>query len=124
MIGDELAQLPHERRVLKLTEVGLDAVLEGHHAPFLEADGRTERELAIGELGQGRTAPQRQTLAEHPLRSEGVVGIEQRRPLVGEHFEAAEVDLLDVDVEPVSRRVRQQHRRVALGIAVRLQGPP
>jgi hypothetical protein len=102
MVGDELRQLPDDRRVPAEGEVGGEPVLDRGEASILESCRGATGELLVRELDQGWPAPQCDRLGETFTRLRRGSGVEQLPTLVGEALEAAEVDLLRVDVEPVA----------------------
>ena len=124
VIGDELAELGDQRGVLLQPEVGIDAVLERDHASLPQADGRTQRELAVGELGQGRTAPQGERGLQRLTCADGVACVEPSGAFVRQDLEPPEVHLVGADVQPVAGRIGHEPRRCVLGVAVRFERTP
>ena len=91
-------------------ELGIHALLEHRQAALLESRDLDLREPRVGELGEGRSAPERERGAERVDRDVRVA-LCQRSPCLGrEAFEALGVDLVVGGLERVARRSRDDAR--------------
>jgi hypothetical protein len=89
-------------------QVGIEPILDGGEPPFLQAVGDADGKGPVGELEERGASPERLALDE---RGAGRLrfALEQRLvALVGEGFEAPEVDAVDRCVEPVAGRLEVQ----------------
>jgi hypothetical protein len=73
-------------------EVGLDAPLEGHEAKLVEAQASGAEDIALRDVGQGFTAPERQCSTERGRSFLGTAVVERARTLRREPLEARQVD--------------------------------
>jgi hypothetical protein len=109
VLGHEGLELGHRLAVAPEREVGVEAELERRETDLLEPDDRGLREALVGDVGERRTAPQRQRLAE-PRRGLGRHAAGEQAPsLVHEPLEAVEVEFVRPDPHDVPRRARRQH---------------
>jgi hypothetical protein len=107
MLGDELLQLADDLGVVPERELGLDTQLERGGAQLLQSrDGRL-RVGRIRDVGERRTAPQRQRRVRVLRRRGGIVG-QCGRGAVQSALEALEVELAALDQQRVAGRARDQ----------------
>ena len=104
----QLLQLADQLAVPAEGQVGVDPVLQGGQPLLLQPDDVPARERLGGEVGEGRSAPQLQRLAQQPGRQGVLAGGQAPAPLGGQPLEAVEVQLARVDPEQVAGRPRQQ----------------
>ncbi len=114
MLGDERLELRHELRRAAGGEVCLDPLLDRRDALFLEPRC-LERKLAIGER---RTAPERQRLAQELGGLRGLALPRLRDELV----EGADVDVALDEVARLARLDRPVAERLAEARDIDLQG--
>ena len=106
----ESVELGHQIRMGAERELGIHALLEHRQAALLESRDLDLREPRVGELGEGRSAPERERGAERVDRDVRVA-LCQRSPCLGrEAFEALGVDLVVGGLERVARRSRDDAR--------------
>ena len=77
VLGDERLQLPRDVGVAAEREVGLDALLQRQDPQLLEAPDLRLREGLVAEVGEHRSAPQREHLAQQRRRLVRAAGAEQ-----------------------------------------------
>ena len=99
---------PVTRRWFPHRQVGLDAVLDGGQAGFLQAGRLGPGGRGVGHLGQGRAAPQPERLPEHLGRLGVVAGGGPLAAPGAERLEPDGVHRLVVDLQPVPRRTGPQ----------------
>ena len=108
MTRDEGLELGDDLVGTSEREVGLDPFLDGGQAELLEAGDLLLRERVEAEVGERRSAPEIQRLAEERRRLVRFAAGE-RRPRPGEkRREAVRVELSVLDPENVARRPGQQ----------------
>jgi hypothetical protein len=74
MLGRELLELGDDKRVLALRQAHVDALFHGGEAQLLQPRDLCLRERLVGDVGQRRSAPQRERVIEPPTRDHGVAG--------------------------------------------------
>ena len=107
MRGDDRLQLDDEIGVPARGKVGLEAHLERDEAALLQARGLAGHERLVREVGEGRTAPQRERLAQ---RRRGVLRTargERVAAVLDELLEARGVELAGQDPQPSALRKRE-----------------
>ena len=104
MLVDQQLELADETGVPSGLELSVDAFLQRGKTKLFEAPDLGLRKLLEGEIGERRSAPERQRLAQ--LRC-SLVG-SQSFGRGDEHPEALEIELLGLDAEQVTRRPRHQ----------------
>jgi hypothetical protein len=102
VLAGQRLELDDHLRVPPQGEVGLDAVLERGEAHFLEPPDLVLREGLVGEVGQRRSAPERECLLE-PRRRSGRLLV---AGLLDEGLEARRVER--VDPQGVAGRLSNQ----------------
>jgi hypothetical protein len=104
----ERGQLAGDIVVAAALKVGVDAVLEARDPQLLEmvALGRRER---LRELGQRRSAPDRERLAQARGRLLRLPRLERDAPLAPQPVEPHAVDRLRIDLHEVAGRSRDEH---------------
>jgi hypothetical protein len=106
--GGQLVQLGDQGVARPGRQLGVDAVLGGAETQLLEPGDGRGREARVGGVGERRTSPQREPLAQQLARGQRVLGkplaAGQRHPL-----EADRVDRLGLQREPVAGAVRLDH---------------
>ena len=107
--------LPHERleladqlRVPSAAQVGLDAVLEQCEPQLLEPADLRLRERLEDEIGERRSAPERQRLPQLLGGPPRVFGGQSLAALVGQALASVEVELARLHVEQVAIRLGHQ----------------
>ena len=130
MVGDEGLELTDELAVPPGGEVCVDPLLEAAQVELFQSGDLALGEVRIGELGQGRPAPELERLARHPVPHEPlelqhvelvVLDPDQVAGRLGEQAVAIKhlPQLRDVDVECLLRRLRRllvpERLRQALG---------
>jgi len=91
-------------------QVGLQPALQDAQSQRVEPGRLGTRERLVGELGQRRSPPQRQGVAEQRRGSDVVLLGERTRPLCGEPLEPAEVQLVGARPQDVAAVAVQQAR--------------
>jgi hypothetical protein len=91
-------------------EIGLDPVLERRQPLLLEPCDLRLGERLVGQLREGRPAPQRKGLPEALGGGRRVTGVERGATLGGQRLEAVGVELPGPDPEQVSARLGPQGR--------------
>ena len=92
MLSNERLQLAHERGVAAVGEVGFDSVLEARQPQVLEPFDLVSCEPLVCEIGQRRSSPERERLAELAL--------------IEKALKAGRIELIRLDPKPVARRLR------------------
>ena len=104
VLRDERPQLADELRVEPALEVGRDALLERLEPGLLEPRDLRLAEALVSQVGERRSAPERERLAE-PGRGSGRVAAAQRLAPGGHpELEAVDVELARLDPEHVPGR--------------------
>src|SRR5262245_5099759 len=106
MPGDERFQLANELSLAAELELGVDPLLDRSEAQLLEARDLALGEGVVGEIGERRSAPERERLGQRRRTRRRVAAVRSDGPL-----EAGEVELLGLDVEQVAGRARIQSLR-------------
>ncbi|MDH6219338.1 hypothetical protein M2283_006672 [Streptomyces pseudovenezuelae] len=110
--GQQRPQLRYEFGSAAEREIRLDPVLYGGRPELFQAGGLGVR---VREVGQRRTAPQGERLAQLGRRPRGITGGERGTPLLGQVFEAVGVDRVRRGGDAVAGRDR---------LDVRVRGQP
>jgi hypothetical protein len=85
------------------SERRLDPLLDGEEAQLLQPPTLGAREVLEEEVGEGRSAPEREGVLHDGQGLLGLVGGERIDPLVEEPLEADAVDAFGIDPEDVAR---------------------
>jgi hypothetical protein len=101
VLGGQLPKLGDQLLVPAVAQVDVDALLEGTDAKLFQASGLHSSARQVGELGQGRTAPERQRRAQ-PLARARVIAVSRRTHGSKLSFEAPGVDLIVVELEDIA----------------------
>jgi hypothetical protein len=88
----------------------LDAVPDRADAKLLQADHLCPGERHLPEIGERRSPPEVERLAQQARRARLVAAGEGAAPLRGEPLEPVHVDLVRLDREPVAGRVQLDRR--------------
>src|SRR6185503_10193666 len=91
-------------------KVGIDALLERRQPELLKTDDRRLSERLVDEVGQRGAAPERQGFAQRRRGALGATGRKLRATLTEEALEAAQVELLGLELERVAGRPRDEQR--------------
>ena len=100
-LGDKLV-MPAER------EVSVDAILDRHQPPLVQARGVIDDCRLVGEVAERGSAPQRQCLVQPVGRPPRLAGGQGGAALLGERVETRGVDVVVADDEPVAARLRDE----------------
>ncbi len=103
---DERLELGDELGVAAQREVGVDALLDDDGSQLLESRDLRLRERLVDEVGQRRSAPERERLAQRDLGGGCVAGLERGPPLLRQAGEAVHVHVLRIELEDVAGRAR------------------
>jgi hypothetical protein len=98
MLGHELLELPDQLAMATEREVCLDALLEGRQPDLFETFDRRLCERFVCQVGESRSAPQRQSLAQELSRYRGVAALHRPAGIGDESLEAVQVELLGLEV--------------------------
>ena len=120
----QLLQLGDHGGVAAQVQVGGKAVFQRGNPQFLQPVPLGLGERLIGHLGQRRSPPQRQPLAQHPGRSRRPARLQQPVTLGGQRGKTGRIQVPGADHQPVAGGLAHQHPRRGPGRAVRLQRPP
>src|SRR5439155_11086613 len=90
VLRDQALEFGDEVAVMSEREVGLDSILERGETKLLQPGDRRLRKRLVGKVGERRSAPQRQRLAQLPGRDRWLRGVR----LADEAFEAVQVELV------------------------------
>ena len=108
MLGHEGLELADEVVVAAEREVGVDPALERRDAKLLELEDRRLGERLVGEVGEGRSAPQRERLAQL-VGCDSVVRCRERATTVlDEPLEVMGIDRVGLDLDRVSAGLRHE----------------
>ena len=111
VLFDQRFELGHQRRVTAQGQLGIDAVLEGGQPEILEPACLGAGERFVGDVGQGLTSPESESLLQ-PLRgAAGVAGGEPLPPLDREALESVGVDAVGLGLERVPVSARHERLR-------------
>ena len=104
VLGDQRLQLRHQLTVAPERQVGLDPLLDRHQPELLQGGDLPLGEGLVGELGQGRPAPQAQrpAKARRPLGRRGPARLLEQAP------EQVRIDAGRVDRQDVAGRDRSE----------------
>ena len=108
MHGDERLELAHELRMPPERKVGLDPLLEGRNAPFLEACDLVLCERVMGEVGERGSAPERERLEQRPCRQLRIPCAKSASAVFDEPFKSFGVELLRLRPQQIAGASRDQ----------------
>jgi hypothetical protein len=100
---DQRLELAGERAVAAEGKLGLDPVLHGDQAAFLEPHHLALAASRQRNVGQGRSPPQLQGLPEQP-HSMGRVGGQRGSALGGQPLKARKIELVGAHLDQVAGR--------------------
>ena len=106
MLGHKALELGDELAVFSELQIGLDPVLEGGHAKFLEPDDLGLREGFPDKICKGGATPDFECGPQDLGCGRSVAGRKRRASLLTEPDECEQVDRVRLDDEPVARRSR------------------
>ena len=92
MLRDELLELRGKLGVATESEVGVDPLLERGQPQLVEAVDRGLREALVAEVGEGRTAPERERFPENRRRTGRVPALRSPPSSLRETLEASDVE--------------------------------
>src|SRR5918996_867874 len=110
LLAHERRQLGDERRVPTEGEVRLDPILERDQAQLLEARDVSLRERLVAKVGERRTAPEVEGLAEPSRRGLGTPVRKRGASFLEEPLEPVEIELLRIDTEQVAAALGTESR--------------
>jgi hypothetical protein len=104
VLTDEKLELRNHLLVTTGGEARLDQFFARADPKLVEPRNRPLRERLIGEIGQRRTAPERQRLGQQGNRVLRAPRIQVRAPGLVKTFEAVRVELIRLELQQVARR--------------------
>src|SRR5215204_4329777 len=109
MLADEPPELGDEVGMAAERQVGLDPLLERGQAQLLEPADLLAGEVLIGEVGERRTAPEGERLAQE-VRGRLRIRRPKRPPAAEELLEAVEIALAPLQAKQIAVAVRLKRR--------------
>ena len=100
-LGDELGRSPER-------ELGLDSLLFGELAQFLETGNLGLSEGLVGEVGERLTPPEGECLTQAGGGEVGFAACQRLASLGEQALEAGNIEGLRVEIEPVAGRAREK----------------
>ena len=119
---DQRLQLGDELMRAAECELCVDAVHDGVQAQLLEPPDLRLREVELREVGQRRSAPERKRVPELFCGARRVAAVESLVRSEPQPLEAAQVELVGFDVEPVARRLGDE--RIPVRAVAVAEGAP
>ena len=120
MLVDERFQLTDELAMAAERELRLDQLFQCRDPQVVEPRDVALRERLVGEIREGRAAPQRERVLEQRERALGPTGPQRRPALAGESLEPVRIEAAWLELELVAMRPRDDR---AVGGAERLPQP-
>jgi hypothetical protein len=102
MLADQRLQLPHHLGMGAERQLGLDQLLERRDAQVIEPSDLALREPLIGEVRQGRAAPQRQRPLKRRSGAFRAARGEFAPPLGDETLEAVRVEAFGIELQLIA----------------------
>ena len=93
MLSHELLEFWHQAGVLPKRQFSFDPFLQRRKAGFLQSVDPGLRERVISKVGERRSTPERQRLAEELSSVAGITLAQRSRALIDERLKAVLVDL-------------------------------
>jgi hypothetical protein len=120
---DQFRQLGRSPGMPAEGELGGQPVLKGVQAELLQSLPLGLGEGLVGDVGQGRAAPQPERLPQHLGGRPRLAALQQPVALLGQRHEAGGVEVPGRDHQPVAGRLGDQHPRRRPGRATGFQRP-
>ncbi len=102
MLGDELLELAHDVGIAPESEVRFDPPLECQHAELLETSGNRIEQGVVREVGERRTAPQGERVAERRRGTGRISFLECPAAVVRQLLESLEVQSPGLDANDIA----------------------
>jgi hypothetical protein len=116
MLCNQPLELADRLAVAPAFEVRLNPILERGEPELFDSRCFGLREVGIGKVAQGGAAAESKRRLELLRRLVGIASVEGAAALIGEPLEAVEIELVRIDLEDVTGRLRLQHPAEVLTI--------